>query len=334
LKRFTKKQIILAVSVVLVVVAGGISWFAFASGNDMGEGAIAAKSVDEAKVPVSVVLSSDARRLNVTIDWNDELDALRGDDRFNARVMAGIKEIELKQWEDTRPDVDQFTLEFTEAEATLLLAAVDNGDAVVAITQQSDTDLDSDSLYEANYATVVRIQAPNASALPAGFSIKTAMKLSSPQVPATLFTATSPFPVGSVDCTYLNLGPGVLAMGCDLNGAFLSKVDLSNANLSYANLSRVHLDGGNLPGASLIYANMSEAELNYGTNLSGANMAYAELSGASLNQSNLSSADLSFADLTAAFLSQVNVTGTVWYQAKCYSGALAAGSPPVCPITS
>jgi hypothetical protein len=140
LKRFTKKQIILAISVLLVVVvAGGISWFAFASDNDMGEGAISTKSVDEAKVPVSVVLSADARRLSVTIDWNDELDALRGDDRFNARVMAGSKEIELKQWEDSRPDVDTFTLEFTAAEATLLLAAVDNGDAVVAITQQRFT---------------------------------------------------------------------------------------------------------------------------------------------------------------------------------------------------
>jgi hypothetical protein len=133
-----------AVLAVAVAVAG-ISWFSVASVNELGEGATSAKSLDDAKVPVSVVLSADARRLNMTIDWHDELDALGGDDRFTARVMAGSEEIVQKLWEATRPDVDSLSLEFTEAEATLLLAAVDTGDAATAVTQQSDTDLDNDS---------------------------------------------------------------------------------------------------------------------------------------------------------------------------------------------
>jgi uncharacterized protein YjbI with pentapeptide repeats len=299
-------SLIIGLSVVLVVVVGGISWFAFASGNDMGEGAISAKSVDEAKVPVSVVLSSDARRLNVTIDWHDELDALRGDDRFNARVKAGGKEIELKQWEDTRPDVDQFTLEFTEAEATLLLAAVDNGDAVVAITQQSDTDLDSDSLYEANYATVVRIQAAAESALPVDVAVRPISQLTFLQV--TTANAESALGRDYRDCSNVSIAPKAALRFCDLSYANLHRVDLANADLSYANLIRADLSAADLSAADLSFGHLYQANLS-SANLSKTNAGHAELTRANLTDANLSDAEIKFGFLTSADMQGANLSG-------------------------
>jgi uncharacterized protein YjbI with pentapeptide repeats len=336
----------------------GISWFAFASGNEMGAGAISAKSLDEAKVPVSVVLSADARRLSVNIDWHDELDALRGDDRFTARVMAGSEEIVQKQWEDTRPDVDSFTLEFTEAEATLLLAAVKGGDAVVAVTQQSDTDLDTDSLYEANFATVLTIQAPTEAALPADVAATPVIQLASMQVSrsgAALPVATG----GNKDCSTVSIEPKADLSGCDLRGANLTGANLSRAKLSHASLSRANLSYANLSPADLAYANLTDANLTranvtaailFGANLSYANLSRAELTGAELIYANLSRASLTSAELpyallaganlyranlTDANLTGANLTGarmsdTIFTGARCPSGLLAAGTPSTC----
>jgi uncharacterized protein YjbI with pentapeptide repeats len=307
-----RMRVLIAGGVVLVVAAAGISWFAFVSSSDMGAGATSAKSLDEAKVPVSVVLSEDAGRLNVIIDWNDELDALRGDDRFTARLMAGNKEIALKQWEDTRPDVDTFTLEFTEAEATLLLAAVDNGDAVVAVTQQSDTDLDNDSLYEANYATVLRIQAPTASAGPANAAVKPVIQLASMQRPTggvVLSSAT----VGTRDCSSVQITSNANLSKCDLSGVDMMNgshgVSLNGADLSYANLTNAKLSGrawgqSDFNGANFSYANLT------GANLINANLDSANLTGADLTNADLEDALLDGAILNDVTLTGANLTGT------------------------
>jgi uncharacterized protein YjbI with pentapeptide repeats len=295
-------RLIIAGGAVLAVAVAGISWFAFASGNDMGEGATSAKSLDEAKVPVSVVLSADARRLSVNIDWHDELDALRGDDRFTARVMAGSEEIVLKQWEDTRPDVDSFTLEFTEAEATLLLAAVESGDAVVAVTQQSDTDLDTDSLYEANFATVLTIQAPTEAALPADVAATAVIQLASMQVP-TLEGLDD-----YRDCSNVSIAPKADLSRCDLSYANLHRVDLTNADLSYANLIRADLTNADLSAADLSFVHLYQANLR-AANLSKANARHAELTRANLTDANLSYAEIKFGFLTSADMHRANLSG-------------------------
>jgi uncharacterized protein YjbI with pentapeptide repeats len=295
-------RLIIAGGAVLAVAVAGISWFAFASGNDMGEGATSAKSLDEAKVPVSVVLSADARRLSVNIDWHDELDALRGDDRFTARVMAGSEEIVLKQWEDTRPDVDSFTLEFTEVEATLLLAAVESGDAVVAVTQQSDTDLDTDSLYEANFATVLTIQASTEAALPAGVAATAVIQLASMQVP-TLEGLDD-----YRDCSNVSIAPKADLSRCDLSYANLHRVDLTNADLSYANLIRADLTNADLSAADLSFVHLYQANLS-AANLSKANARHAELTRANLTDANLSYAEIKFGFLTSADMHRANLSG-------------------------
>ena len=119
--------------------------------------------------------------------------------------MAGSEEIVLKRWDDTRPDVVSFRPEFTEAEAALLLAAVDNGDAVVAVTQQSDTDLDNNSLYESNYATVLTIQAPTESALPAGVAVTPVIQFASIQV--STVEVESALTAGSRNCSNVTIAP-------------------------------------------------------------------------------------------------------------------------------
>jgi uncharacterized protein YjbI with pentapeptide repeats len=349
-----RTRLIIAGGAVLAVAVAGISWFAFASNNGMGAGALSAESLDGAKVPVSVVLSADARRLNVTIDWHDELDALRGDDRFTARVMAGSEEIVLKQWEDTRSDVHTFTLDFTEAEAALLLAAAESGDAVVAVTQQSDTDLDNDSLYEANFATVVNIQAPTESALPADVGAPPLIELASMQVSrsgAALPVATTS---GNRDCSTVSIAPKADLSGCDLRGAHLSgaylyranlsgadlsdadlsRADLYRADLSGADLSRARLYRANLSGADLSDANLSDAYLAFadlsGADLSGADLSRARLSGADLSGADLSRADLSDANLSGANLSGANLSGANLPGATCSSGQKATGTPAIC----
>jgi uncharacterized protein YjbI with pentapeptide repeats len=326
-------RLIIVASVVLVVVVGGISWFVFAAGDDMGEGATSAKSVDEAKVPVSVVLSADARRLKVIIDWNDELDALRGDDRFAARVMAGSKEIELKQWEDTRPDVDSFTLEFTEAEATLLLAAVDNGDAVVAVSQQSDTDLDSDSLYEANYATVLRIPTLTASARPADVATRLVIQLASMRE-STAGSVRTAATGGTRDCAHVNHVAGADLAECNLWALYMPSADLSGANLTFANLAGADLSGANLTGANLTIAYLFGATLS-GATLSGANFTGANLFGATLTDANLTGANFTGANIGGATLTGANLTGATLtganlFGATCPSGNVATGTPKAC----
>jgi uncharacterized protein YjbI with pentapeptide repeats len=341
-------RLIIAGGAVLAVAVAGISWFAFASGNDMGEGATSAKSLDEAKVPVSVVLSADARRLSVNIDWHDELDALRGDDRFTARVMAGSEEIVLKQWEDTRPDVDSFTLEFTEVEATLLLAAVESGDAVVAVTQQSDTDLDTDSLYEANFATVLTIQARTASVRPAGVAATATFELASMQAPTP--GAAPVDRSGSLqECSEVSIAPKANLSGCSLTGA-----DLFFADLTGANLSNTHLAGATLTGANLTSANLTSAYLFGATmtvaNLTGADLFRASLIIAKLGRADLTSASLQGATLHGAYLRGANMTGANLIGANligadlgnadltgadltgatCSSGQKATGTPPAC----
>jgi uncharacterized protein YjbI with pentapeptide repeats len=323
-----RMRLFIAGGAVLAVAVAGISWFAFAPSDDMGEGAMSAKSVDEAKVPVSVVLSADARRLNLTIDWNDELDAFRGDDRFTARVMAGNKEIDLKMWKDSRPDVDTFTLEFTEAETTLLLAAVDNGDAVVAVTQQSDTDLDSDSLYEKNYATVLRIQAPAASARPAGVAATPVIQLASMRVAAR--SVRSDLTSGYRVCHTVVIEAGADLSDCDFHGAYWNSVsmesvnlagtNLSGAELSQADLSGANMTGVNLTGASMLYVNL------YSTILVSANLNNAMMSSSHLNNANLTSATLTSANLSDANMTGVNLTSANLTSAKLDSVTLTSAN--------
>ena len=156
--RMTKRMRLLVSGGVVAVVLFGLGLAVFGLPNDLGDDAVMLESHPEANVPVSVVLSSDARRMVVEVDWVNGLDAFTFADRSTIRVMAGGEEVELTVSEDTRPDVQRLVMRFTAAEATLLLAAAASGDAVVAVTQQFDGD--NDSLYELNFVTVLRIPAP------------------------------------------------------------------------------------------------------------------------------------------------------------------------------
>ena len=156
----------IAVAAVVGLVLIGAGFAVFVAPQGMGADAAVVKSDPQANVPVSVTLSADGRRLALEIDWDDELHEAPGTDRFTARVMAGTQEIEQQQWTGSRPDVHAFEMAFDEAEATLLLTAAKNGDAVVAITQQADAD--GDALHEKNHATVLRIPATQAKAARSG----------------------------------------------------------------------------------------------------------------------------------------------------------------------
>jgi hypothetical protein len=264
----TKAWIVVAAVVGVVLI--GLGFAVFVAPKGMGADAAMVKSAPQANVPVSVALSADGRRLALEIDWNDELHQAPGTDRFTARVMAGTQEIEQKQWTESRPDVDAFELAFDEAEATLLLAAAQTGDAVVAITQQSDAD--GDALHETNHATVLRIPAPKSNA--AGVDSPLPAKLNVVLVGTYRVAASTDAP--TTDCSQRNIGVGADLSGCDLHGANLTGANLAGANLTGANLKDADLKGADLTRANLTNANLKDTILTYadltGAILTGANL--------------------------------------------------------------
>ena len=297
-----KNKVWIVVAAVVGVVLIGVGFAVFVAPKGMGADAAVVKSDPQANVPVSVTLSSDGRRLALEIDWDDELHQAPGTDRFTARVMAGTQEIEQQQWTESRPDVHAFEMAFDEAEAKLLLTAAQNGDAVVAITQQADAD--GDALHETNFATVLRIPSPKSNA--AGVDAPLPPRLNVVVVGNYRAAASTTPP--ATDCSQRNIGPGADLSGCDLHGVNLAGANLSNANLSNANLSNAYLIQANLSNANLSYANLSNADPS-GANLSGAYLFRAYLAGAYLIQANLSNANLTGADLTGAYLTGANLTG-------------------------
>jgi hypothetical protein len=243
-----KTKVWIVVAAVVGVVLIGLGFAVFVAPKGMGADAAVVKSDPQANVPVSVALSADGLRLALEIDWNDELHKAEGTDRFTARVMAGTQEIEQKQWTESRPDVDAFELAFDEAEATLLLAAAQTGDAVVAITQQSDAD--GDALHETNHATVLRIPAPKSNA--AGVDSPLPPKLNVVLVGTYRVAASTDAP--TADCSQRNIGVGADLSGCDLHGADLTRANLTNANLKDTVLTYADLTGAILTGANLVEA--------------------------------------------------------------------------------
>jgi uncharacterized protein YjbI with pentapeptide repeats len=295
------KRIKLGIVVVAVVglVLIGLGFAVFVAPKGMGADAAVVKSDPQANVPVSVTLSSDGRRLALEIDWDDELHQAPGTDRFTARVMAGTQEIEQQQWTESRPDVHAFEMAFDEAEAKLLLTAAQNGDAVVAITQQADAD--GDALHETNFATVLRIPAPKSNA--AGVDSPMPPRLNLALVGNYWTAASTDAP--ATDCSQRNIGLGADLSGCDLHGANLAGANLSNATLTGANLT-----GANLTGAVMEVADLTDANLT-GANLTGADLTGANLTRANLTDVNLTRAVLVFANLSGANLTGANLTGVV-----------------------
>jgi Pentapeptide repeats (8 copies) len=87
----------------------------------------------------------------------------------------------------------------------------------------------------------------------------------------------------------------------NLEGANLNKINLSNANLIYANLSNANLGGANLSDADCCFANLSNANLE-GANLRGANLNKANLSNTNLSNTNLSNAQVTAEQLETSKL--------------------------------
>jgi uncharacterized protein YjbI with pentapeptide repeats len=284
----------IVVAAVVGVVLIGLGFAVFVAPQGMGADTAVVKSDPQANVPVSATLSADGRRLALEIDWDDELHQAPGTDRFTARVMAGTKEIEQKQWTESRPDVDAFELAFDEAEATLLLAAAQTGDAVVAITQQADAD--GDALHETNHATVLRIPSPKSAAAGVDSPLPPTMSV----VVVGNFRAAATTTTPTIDCSQRNIGLGADLSGCDLHGTNLAGANLSNATLTGANLT-----GANLPGAVMEVADLTDA------NLTRANLFRAKLPEANLTRANL----------TGANLKDANLTDVTWSNTTCPNGS-------------
>jgi uncharacterized protein YjbI with pentapeptide repeats len=188
---------------------------------------------------------------------------------------------------------------FDEAEATQLLTAAQNGDAVVAITQQADAD--GDALHETNFATVLRIPAPKSNA--AGVDSPLPPRLNVVLVGNYRAAASTDAP--TTDCAQRNIGLGADLSGCDLHGANLAGANLSNATLTGANLTGANLTGAVMEVAYLTDANLTEA------NLTGADLTGANLTRANLTNANLTRAVLVYANLTGAILTGADLTGAV-----------------------
>jgi hypothetical protein len=245
------------VAAVVGLVLIGVGFAVFVAPKGMGADAAVVTSDPQANVPVSVALSADGRRLALEIDWDDELHKAEGTDRFTARVMAGTQEIQQQQWTESRPDVHAFEMAFDEAEATQLLAAAQNGDAVVAITQQADAD--GDALHETNFATVLRIPAPKPNA--AGVDSPMPPKMNAVLVANYRTAASTDTP--ATDCSRSNIRPEADLSGCDLRGAWLPYVNLRGANLSYANLRGAVMFQADLTGANLSNAILIGTDLRF-----------------------------------------------------------------------
>ena len=141
---------LVSVGTAVAVAVGGISFIALSSSASAGgpvTRAATVKSHPSAKVPIEVTLSPNGRRLIVEVDWHDGLDARPGRDRFVVRVLAGNKEVVNKVYTGSRPDQQTLTLRLSPAKASLLRKARNNGEAVIAVTQQSDHAKDNDKLY-------------------------------------------------------------------------------------------------------------------------------------------------------------------------------------------
>ena len=155
---------LVSVGTAVAVAVGGISFIALSSSASAGgpvTRAATVKSHPSAKVPIEVTLSPNGRRLIVEVDWHDGLDARPGRDRFVVRVLAGNNEVVNKEYTGSRPDQQTLTLRLSPAKASLLRKARNSGEAVIAVTQQSDHAKDNDKLYERNHVTVVRLPALN-----------------------------------------------------------------------------------------------------------------------------------------------------------------------------
>ena len=190
----------------------------------------------KALVPVSVTYSSAARKLSIDVKWNKQLQAEPGRKRFVVRVMAGDKQISQRVWTSGRSDQQILNLKLTPADARSLNVARKTSDAVIAVTQQADSNLDSDMLFEKNYVTVIKLPSQSKKAV-----------------------RSDP------DCSATTFGPSSNLSGCDFQGANMENADLYMADLyktnaSYANLSGASLISANLTSANFYKANMSNVE--------------------------------------------------------------------------
>ena len=275
-------------------------------------------------------MSPNGRTIDVEIDWHDGLDARPGRDRFVVRVMAGSEQIAQRTWTESRPDIHNFTINLSPAKTKVLRQARNAGDALVSVTQQSDTNKDKDKLFERNYVTIVDISAPNRHSVRAGTNDCSGISI---QPGANLGNCNlAGANLAYADLSNARLGPKPSrnranpacypdCQGADLSNADLTNADLTNAVLVGANLSNAVLNGAGLSYADLDLANLSNAilqQVNFiWAGLSGANLSLSDLSNADLTNAVLTNADLTFADLSGANLSGANLTGVIWTGAYC-----------------
>tara|TARA_B110000483_G_C18137167_1_gene519965 strand:- start:481 stop:1326 length:846 start_codon:yes stop_codon:yes gene_type:complete len=259
-----------AIIAVTGVVLGGLGFAVLSVPYDLGADAAKVQSHPDANVPVSVAMSADGRRLVLEIDWDDELDDAPGSDHFTARVMAGVQEVEQKEWRmfNTKwtispPDVYKFAMRFNQTEATALISAAKRGDAVVAVSQQSDAD--GDGMYEMNYVTVVRIPAPVTGAARFESLLPTVMQTMS----VGGDTASATVGAATKDCSQIPLILGAGLFRCDLHGANLASANLVGVDLTKANLTGANLVGANLTKANLTGANLTGTVCPDGSNPAG-----------------------------------------------------------------
>ena len=280
-----------------VLLAGGVALAAVsvsAGGAAPENRTVTVESDPKAGVPVLVTISPNARRLVIDVYWNSKLNARPGRDRYVVRVMAGRQEIMHKVWKGNRPDQQTIALSLTEKKAKALHKARKSGDAVVSVTQQSDSSADNDTLFERIYGTVLKIPSLNRHAVRADDPAPTP----DPAVTATLIPAPLPTEPGPVLPTP---APTVTAS--------LIPTPAVSASL--------------IPTASAI-SDCSATQIKPNADLTGCNLKGLHLLGADLTNVILTNATLKNANLIKAILTNVTWTG-----ATCPSGNMAAGSPVV-----
>lgn len=192
-----------------------------------------ARQKAKALVPVSVTYSSAARKLGINVKWNKKLQTEPGRKRFVIRVMAAEKQISQRVWTSGRSDQQLLDLKLTPADVRSLNIARKTGDAVIAVTQQADSNLDSDMLFEKNYVTVVKLPSQSTKAV-----------------------RSNP------DCSATTFGPNSNLSGCDFQGANMEDADLYMADLYKTNASYANLSGANLVEADLTSANFYKANMS------------------------------------------------------------------------
>jgi hypothetical protein len=316
---------LVSVGTAVAVAVGGISFIALSSSASAGgpvTRAATVKSHPSAKVPIEVTLSPNGRRLIVEVDWHDGLDARPGRDRFVVRVLAGNNEIVNKEYTGSRPDQQTLTLRLSPAKASLLRKARNSGEAVIAVTQQSDHAKDNDKLYERNHVTVVRLPALNHTTVRADdYPTPTVTVVPTPAPTVTVMpTPTPTVTVMPTPEACSPIGPGADLSGCDLHGAHLEDANLNKANLTGADLSGANLSGANLTGATWTDATCENGEkatgspadcvssvattppacgpIKAGADLEGCDLSKLNLTNAHMTSANLKNANLAGADLT------------------------------------